>query len=131
MGTPLTVVISGANVHDSQVFELVIDTIPEVYNGRPGRPRFRPKKVHADKGYDYPSCRKMLKDRGIIPRIARRGIESSERLGKHRWVVERSHAWLKGFRRLRIRFERRDDIHLAFLYLGCALVCLNQIRRLC
>ncbi len=69
--------------------------------------------------------------RGIKPRIARRGIESSQRLGRHRWVVERTHAWMARLRRLAIRYERREDIHLAFVTLGCALVCLNQIRRFC
>ncbi len=57
------------------------------------------------------------------PRIARRGVETSERLGRHRWIVERTLAWLNRFRRLAIRYERRADIHQAFLSLGCALIC--------
>lgn len=73
----------------------------------------------------------MSAGRGIQPRIARRGIESSERLGRHRWVVERTLAWLARLRRLTVRYERRTDIHLAFTTLGCALVCLNQVRRFC
>ncbi|PRH39968.1 transposase, partial [Burkholderia vietnamiensis] len=47
----------------------------------------------------------------------------------YRWVVERTHAWLHHFRRLRIRFERRADIHGAFLKLGCCLICWNTLRR--
>lgn len=70
-----------------------------------------------------------LRKRGIIPRIARRGIESSERLERHRWRVARTLAWLHRYRRLRIRYEQRDDIHQAFLSLGCALICFKQIRR--
>ena len=62
--------------------------------GRPGRPRQPPAKLHLDKGYDYPRCRRALRRRGITPRIARRGIESSGKLGRHRYVVERSLAWL-------------------------------------
>ena len=58
-------------------------------------------------------------------------MDSSERLGRHRWVVERTHAWLNRLRRLTVRYERRKDIHLAFTVLGCALVCLNQTRRFC
>ena len=96
--------------------------------GRPGRPRKRPDKLHADKAYDFPRCRKALRRRGITPRIARRGIDSSERLGRHRWVVERTLAWLAKYRRLTIRYERREDIHEAFLHLGCSLVCLNYMR---
>jgi transposase len=65
------------------------------------------------------------------PRIARRGVEISERLGRHRWVVERTLASLNRFRRLANRYERRADIHEAFVTLGCSLICLNQIRRLC
>lgn len=60
--------------------------------------------------------------RNIIPRIARRGVESSSHLGKHRWVVERTFAWLHRYRRLLVRYERRADIHSAFLTLAVALI---------
>jgi len=130
-GTPLAAVLSGANVPDCKVLEAAVDAIPPVRNGKPGRPRCRPVKLHADKGYDYAFCRQALRRRGISARIARRGIESSERLGHHRWKVERGLSWLHRFRRLRIRCEQRDDIHQAFLSLGCALICLHQIKRFC
>ena len=94
-----------------------------------GRPRQRPAKVHADKAYDIPRCHAYLRRRGIGDRIARIGIESSERLGRVRWVVERTMAWFTDFRRLDVRYERRDDIHLAFLHLGCALICLRAVER--
>ncbi len=87
-------------------------------------PRKRPEKLHADKAYDFGRCRGVLRRRGIKSRIARKGKDTSERLGKHRWVVERTLAWLARYRRLLVRHERRGDIHEAFLYLGCALVCL-------
>jgi transposase len=64
-----------------------------------------------------------------MPRIARRGVESSENLGRHRWVVERSLAWLVGYRRLGVRYERRADILQAFLHLACASVCLRALYR--
>ena len=99
--------------------------------GEPGRPRKRPEKLHADKGYDFGRCRKALRKRGIKARIARRGIESSEKLGRYRWVAERTLAWFDRFRRLIIRYERRDDIHLAFTTLGAALITFNQITRFC
>ena len=97
--------------------------------GRAGRrPRKRPAKLHADKGYDYfPRCRKALRKRGIKARIARRGVDTSERLGRHRWVVERTLSWLARYRRLAVRYERRADIHEAFLHLGCSLICLNYL----
>ena len=78
---------SAANVHDSKVLEEAVDAI-EPIKGPRGRPRKRPKKLHADKAYDFPRCRQALRKRGITPRIARRGIESSEKLGRYRWVVE-------------------------------------------
>lgn len=124
-GLPLAITISAANLHDSQALEEAVDAIPPLRlpGRRRGRPRKRPVKLHADKGYDYPRCRQALRQRGIIPRIARRGIESRERLGRYRWVVERTLSWLNRFRRLKVRYERRADIHEAFLSLGCALVC--------
>jgi IS5 family transposase len=93
-------------------------------------PRRRPAKLHADKGYEYPSCRRALRRRGITPRIARRGIESSQRLGRHRWTVERSLAWLLANRRVTVRYERRADLLMAFLHLACALTCSRKLKSL-
>ena len=72
----------------------------------------------------------MLRRRGITPRIARRGVESNTRLGRHRWKVERSLAWLLANRRLTIRYERRADILQAFLHLACALICVGKLTPL-
>jgi IS5 family transposase len=72
-----------------------------------------------------------LRSRDIVPRIARYGIDSRERLGRWRWVVERTLGWLHRFRRLRIRYERRADIHQAFLSLACILICWRYIQRFC
>jgi transposase len=125
---PLAVVLTSAQIHDSVVFEELVNGV-EPIRGPKGRPRKHPAKLHADKAYDYPRCRRFLHRRGIKARIARRDIDSSERLGRHRWIVERTLAWLSCYRRLTIRFERRADIHEAFLELGCALVCFNRLRR--
>jgi IS5 family transposase len=99
-GIPLAVTISGANVHDIRMLEETLDTI-EPIKGVRRRPRKRPAKLHADKAYDSREKRQALRRRGITPRIARKGIESSETLGCHRWVVERTHAWLNRYRRLK------------------------------
>ena len=112
------------------MFEELIDAIPAITRPR-GRPRKRPDKLHADKAYDIPRCRRFLRRRGIRIRIARKGIESSETLGRHRWVVERTLAWLSQFRRLTIRYERRLDMHEAFLALGCSLICFKALQRFC
>jgi IS5 family transposase len=117
---------TGANRQDSPVLLPLIDAIPRIKTPQGGR-RKRPKKLHADKGYDFPVNRRALRARHIIPRIARKGIESKERLGRYRWVVERTHAWLNQFKRLAIRYERRGDIHEALLHLGCSLICLNAL----
>jgi len=60
-----------------------------------------------------------------VPRIARRGIDSSKRLGRHRWVVERSLSWLLGCRRLGVRYERRADLLQRLPHLARALICLR------
>ena len=124
-GIPLAVRLSPANTHDVTQLLPLIEAIPTIVGprGKPGRPRKRPAKLHADKAYDASDLRRALRTRGITPRIARRGIDSSERLGRHRWVVERSLAWLLGFRRLGIRYERRADLLQGFLYLACSLIC--------
>jgi transposase len=93
-GVPLSVMLTAANVHDSTVFEELVDGIESIKRCGKGRPRKRPDKLHAAKAYDNKKCRGLLRDRGIKCRIARKGIESSEKLGRHRWVVERTLAWL-------------------------------------
>ena len=127
----MAAVRSGANRHDGQLLAAAVAAIPPVCHGRPGRPRCRPEKLHADQGYAHGCCRQALRRRGILPRIARRGIESSQRLGRHRWRGEQPLAWLHRYRRLRLRYEQRDDIPQAFLSLGCALICFKQLQRFC
>lgn len=122
--------LSPANRHDSKMLGPMVAAIPAV-PGLQGRPRKRPAKLHADKGYDFAFCRRILREKGIAPRIARRGIESKERLGRRRWVVERTISWLHRFRRLRIRYEKRPELHQAFLSLACSLVCWKFIQRFC
>ena len=119
--------LSAANAHDSTQLLPLVDAIPPIIGprGKPGKPRKRPAKLHADKAYDSSLLRRALCARRITSRIARRGVESSERLGRHRWVVERSFAWLLGCRRLGIRYERRADLFQGLLHLACALLCLR------
>jgi transposase len=127
-GIPLALLLGAANVHDSRLFEPLLDAVLPIRQCA-GRPRKRPAKLHADKGYDYDHCRRAARRRGTQPRIARRGIESSERLGRHRWVIERTLAWFACFRRLTVRYERRLDILLGFHQLAAALIGLGFVRR--
>jgi len=101
--------------------------VPPV-RGLAGRPKRRPGCVIADRGYDHDKYRRGLRERGIEPVIARRNSEHGSGLGHYRWVVERTFAWLRNFKRLLVRFERRGDMHEALLALGCCLVCFRRLR---
>ncbi|MGQ4731521.1 IS5 family transposase [Streptomyces sp. Ju416(a)] len=128
-GTPLAVILTGGNRNDVTQLLPLIDAIPPV-RGRIGHPRRRPDSLFADRGYDHEVYRDQVRKRRIIPAIARRGTLHGTGLGKYRWVVERSFAWLHGFKRLRIRWERRADIHEALLKLACCLITHRQINSL-
>jgi IS5 family transposase len=128
-GVPLALALTAANVHDGVVFEDLIDAVPPVRQAGPGRPRRRPEKRHGDKAYDVPRCRRALRRRGIKDRLARRGVERSDRLGRHRWVVERTLAWFSQFRRLVVRYERRADIHRGLLTLAAILISFRFVQR--
>jgi transposase len=121
-------VLSAANANDSTMFEAVLDDIPAILMPT-GRRRRRPSKVHGDKAHDHRRCRAYLRRRGIRSRIARRRVESSERLGRHRWTIERTGAWLGGFRRLRIRYERDSERFYALAMLACSVICFNALQQ--
>jgi transposase len=125
-GLPLTAVVTAANVADVTMLAAVVDDLPPVRTPS-GRRRTRPGAVHADKGYDSRANRAWLRHRGIRPRIARRGIESSKRLGRHRWRVERSLSWLSCWRRLQVRWDRDAGRWFALVLLACAVVCFNRL----
>ncbi|MDX8056194.1 IS5 family transposase [Lentzea sp. BCCO 10_0798] len=128
-GIPLAVSLTGGNRNDVTQLMPLIDRIPPV-RGKRGRPRFRPDAVYADRGYDHDKYRDLVRAKGIRPMIARRGIEHGSGLGIYRWVVEQTFALLHWFRRLRIRWEIRDDIHEAFLSLACGIICWRRLRNL-
>jgi transposase len=96
--------------------------IPPIRSRR-GRRRRRPGKLHGDKRYDHNHLRRWLRGRGITPRIARNGADSSQRLGRHRWTIERTMAWLARCRRLHRRYERTASHFLAFTNVARTLTC--------
>jgi transposase len=125
-GLPLAAVVTAANVNDTTMFQAIVADIAPVRTPA-GRRRTRPAKVHADKGYDSRVNRAYLRRRGIRARIARRRIESSTRLGRHRWKVERALSWLSCFRRLQVRWDRDAGRWFAFVLVACAMVCFYRL----
>jgi transposase len=93
------------------------------------RRRRKPAKLHADKAYDTAELRQWVRDRGIAVRIAGKGVDSSQRLGRHRWVIERTISWLTGYHRLNIRYDRKATHFLAFLTLAAALTCFKNLTK--
>ncbi|WP_101253860.1 IS5 family transposase [Streptomyces barkulensis] len=127
-GLPLSVGISGANTHDSQALVPLVRGIPPIRSRR-GRRRRRPAKLHTDKGYDYDHLRRWLRLRGIRHRTARKGVDSSQRLGRRRWVVERTVSWSAGCRRLHRRYERKAEHFLAFTSIACTLIRYRRLAK--
>ncbi|MGW6216733.1 IS5 family transposase [Streptomyces sp. NPDC055109] len=126
-GIPLAVLLTRGKRHDVTQLIPLLDAIPPI-RGLRGRPRRRPRQLFADRGYDYDTYRRLIPARGITPKSARKGITHGSGLGKTRWVVERSFAWLRQFKRLRIRYEIRADLHLALLQLARSVICLRRLR---
>lgn len=127
-GIPLATTLTGGNRNDVTQLIPLIEAVPPI-RGKRGRPRRRPEVVYADRGYDHDKYRDLVRDLGIQPKIARRGTEHGSGLGVYRWVVEGALALLHWFRRLRIRWEIRADIHEAFVTLGCAIICWRRLRN--
>ena len=121
-GVPLAATTTAANVNDVTQLRRLVEAIPPV-RGKPGRPRRRPDRLYGDRGYDSEPERRWLRRRGIEPFLAH-GYGAWSGLGVYRWVVERTLSWLHAKRKLRIRTDRRADIHQAFLSLACSLICL-------
>lgn len=129
-GIPLAAILTGANRHDVTQLLPLVEAIPPV-RGKRGRPRRRPSQVQGDRAYDSGPHREALRSLGIVPVLAQRLTGHGSGLGIYRWVVERTLAWLHQFRRLRIRYERRADIHEAFLSIGCSLICFKRLNSFC
>ena len=121
-GIPLATTLTGANRHDVTQLKALVEAIPAV-RGKRGRPRRRPDRVQGDRAYDSQPHRHWLRSLGIASDLARRNTEHGSGLGVYRWVVERTLSWLHQHRRLRTRYDRRDDIHQSFMAIGASLIC--------
>lgn len=127
-GTPLKVITTAANVNDITQTLNLVDGIPPLA-GRIGRPRRRPDSVLGGKAYDSCAVRRELRRRRILPVISRRGAPNIKGLGKLRFVAEQTFALLHQFKRLAVRWERRLDLHNAFVSLGCGLICWRRLKK--
>jgi transposase len=129
-GVPMAIRTIGANASDhTQIIPLVLD-FPRV-GGKPGRPQELPDTVYADRGYDSDDTRALLRWLGVEPVIAKRKTSHGSGLGKVRWVVERTISWIKGLRRMRIRYDRLRVIQEAWNTLAAAVICFRIIRHDC
>ena len=127
-GVPLAIRTAGANRSDhTQIIPLVAD-FPRV-GGKAGRPRERPGELYADRGYDSDATRWLLRWMGVEPHIGRRGTRHGSGLGKVRWVVERTVSWLKGLRRMRVRYDRLGVVRDAFTTLAASVICFNILAH--
>lgn len=124
---PLAATVTAANRHDVTQLLPLIEAIPKI-RGRAGAPLSRPPEVVADRGYDSDAHRMTLSGKGIRTAIARRRTPHGSGLGRVRWVVERTLSWLHQARRLRVRYERRADLHEAFVKLRCATICWSLLH---
>ena len=129
-GVPLAVTLTGGQRHDvTQLLPLVDKIAPIGPHGK-----FRPAELYADRAYDSKHHKTELRARGITPRIPRRGTtntpaEHGSGLGTKRWPVERSFGWLHNAnRRLGVRYDRRADIHEAFLTIALSQTCLSILN---
>jgi transposase len=126
-GVPLAIHTAGANASDhTQIIPLVLD-FPKV-KGKPGRPKQMPDEAYADRGFDSESTRWILAWLGIEPHIAKRGTPHGSGLGKIRWVVERTISWLKGLRRMRIRYDRLGVVQDAWDTLAACVICFRLLH---
>ena len=133
-GTPLGVSVAAASPSETTLLQATLETVAVKRRG-PGRPRKRPERLIADKGYDSNAVRAALVAQGIEPIIPARSNNTVAthqdgrklRRYRRRWHVERTHAWLQNFRRVLVRYERLATLYLGLVHLACALIVLRKV----
>lgn len=136
-GTPLGAYLEAASPAEVTLLERTLDTVAVGRPGKPGRPRTRPERLIADRGYDSHPLRARLARRGITPIIpARRNHKNAThhdgrklRRYRRRWIVERTFAWLGHFRRLLVRYEWLITTYTGFFHIACALLTLRRVLK--
>jgi len=127
-GIPIGVVVSGANRHDSKLLKATLNSMPI----KPPKEKRRRPNLCLDKAYDSKKIRQMVSRRKYVGHIRKRMEEIEEKKRNpsykaRRWVVERTHSWLNRFRRLIIRWEKKIDNYLSFVYLACAVIAARSL----
>ncbi len=124
-GVPLSLCVSGANTHDTKLLAKTLDAV------QLKRPRTNPdtrQNLCLDAG--YVGMETTVLSRNYRPHIRPRGEEKKEkRNGKkpRRWVVERTLSWLNRFRKLLVRFEKKEANHVGLLELVCGMIAWRQV----
>lgn len=126
---PLVILTTPAHRQESRFFEDLLPLIPssirQAIERLPG-----PVTVHGDKGYDIPRCYAAIAAEGWIANIPDRYDKQATGLGTHRWTVEQTFAFINQFKRLAIRYERTERMHMAFLKLACVMICYRRLDSL-
>jgi putative transposase len=128
-GTPLAVVVTGANRHDVTQVEIVLDNVAIT---RPEPTQEAPQHLCADKAFDSKDARTVMEIRGYTPHVRSRGEERVEKASipghrARRWVVEACHSWMNRFRKILVRFEKTDKSYLALVHLACAIITWRKV----
>jgi transposase len=122
-GVPIGLVSAGANRHDSPLLVPTLEAAKKQIGVFPEQVN-----VNLDRGYDSDKTRAAPEELGFTGEIARKGVPAPIQAGK-RWVVERSHAWMNGFGKLRRCTEKRQCAVDFYLYLSAAIVTLRMLTR--
>jgi transposase len=104
------------------------DDVPRIRQRR-GRPRRRPQRRYGDRASGTPRNHQGLQQRRIEDHLAQPRMPHGSGLGKIRWGVERTLAWIGQARRLKVRYDRLPAIHRAFHYLQLARICCKILQR--
>jgi putative transposase len=131
-GGPLSVVVAGANVHDTRLLKATLEAIVVE---RPQPTQERPQHLCLDKGYDNPTGRQAAAEHGYVAHIRRIGEEKLDATGQkrypaRRWVVERTLAWLSKCRAILVRYEKKAANYLGLLQLACVLLWFRRQSKL-
>jgi putative transposase of IS4/5 family DUF4096/DDE family transposase len=119
-GLPLHLVAAGANRHDNPLLAPTLTGLDQV-GGPPADAT-----LHLDRAYDSRASRVLLDELGLHAAIARKGVPAPVQAGA-RWVVERTHAWMNGYGKLRRCTEKRQSVVDFYLFLAAALVVIRQL----